>query len=93
MFDKLTPNQRLVVAVLLSIIFFVGYTAIFPPAKPAVDLAKADPNKVELKDTNSKTDITDVVENISEDAKKSQQKVAKSASNNIVTITNKNFIY
>ena len=92
MLDKLTPNQRLVVAVLLSVIFFVGYTAIFPPAKPAVDPAKADPNKVELKNTNSKTDITDVVENISEDAKKSQQKVAKSVSNDIVTITNKNFI-
>ena len=27
----MSPNQRLVVAVLLSVIFFVGYTAIFPP--------------------------------------------------------------
>ncbi len=27
----MTPNQRLMVAVLLSVIFFVGYTAIFPP--------------------------------------------------------------
>jgi len=33
-FDKLSPNQRLAVAVVLSVIFFVGYTAIFPPVQP-----------------------------------------------------------
>ncbi|MBA1437986.1 MAG: membrane protein insertase YidC [Epsilonproteobacteria bacterium] len=31
MFDNMTPNQRLLVAVLISIVFFVAYTAIFPP--------------------------------------------------------------
>jgi YidC/Oxa1 family membrane protein insertase len=34
--DKMSPNQRLIVAVLLSVVFFVGYTAIFPPAQPEV---------------------------------------------------------
>jgi len=32
----MSPNQRLVVAVLLSVIFFVGYTAIFPPVQSEV---------------------------------------------------------
>ena len=31
MFDKLTSNQRLLVAVGLSFVFFIGYTTIFPP--------------------------------------------------------------
>ena len=31
----MTPNQRLLVAVLISIIFFVAYTAIFPPQEMA----------------------------------------------------------
>ena len=29
--DKMTPNQRLMLAVLLSVVFFVVYTSIFPP--------------------------------------------------------------
>ena len=35
MFDKLTSNQRLLVAVGLSFVFFIGYTTIFPP-KPTL---------------------------------------------------------
>lgn len=31
MLEKFTPNQRLLVAVALSFIFFIGYTTIFPP--------------------------------------------------------------
>lgn len=34
MFDKMTPNQRLIVAVMLSFLFFIGYTAIFPAEQP-----------------------------------------------------------
>lgn len=32
MLEKLTSNQRLIIAVGLSFLFFLGYTAIFPPA-------------------------------------------------------------
>lgn len=35
MFEKLTSNQRLLVAVGLSFVFFIGYTTIFPP-KPTL---------------------------------------------------------
>ena len=31
MFEKMSPNQRLLVAVVLSIMFFSAYTAVFPP--------------------------------------------------------------
>jgi YidC/Oxa1 family membrane protein insertase len=32
--DKFTPNQRLLVAVALSFLFFIGYTTMFPPQTP-----------------------------------------------------------
>ncbi|MDQ1244618.1 MAG: YidC/Oxa1 family rane protein insertase, partial [Campylobacterota bacterium] len=32
----MTPNQRLLVAVLLSVLFFAAYTAIFPAEQPEV---------------------------------------------------------
>ncbi|MBD3805881.1 membrane protein insertase YidC [Sulfuricurvum sp.] len=34
MLEKFTPNQRLLIAVALSFVFFIGYTTIFPPQTP-----------------------------------------------------------
>lgn len=86
----MSPNQRLIVAVLLSIIFFVGYTAIFPSKEQKVaDNAKTD--KVTSK-TDTKKDVTTRVEEASGHAISQQEKIAQSISNNIVTIKNKNFI-
>ncbi|MHC3995462.1 membrane protein insertase YidC [Thiomicrolovo sp. ZZH C-3] len=34
MFEKMSPNQRLILAVVLSFVFFIVYTAIFPPEMP-----------------------------------------------------------
>ncbi|MFZ5375774.1 MAG: membrane protein insertase YidC, partial [Campylobacterota bacterium] len=34
MLEKFTPNQRLLVAVALSFLFFIGYTTVFPPETP-----------------------------------------------------------
>lgn len=34
MLEKFTPNQRLLVAVALSFVFFIGYTTLFPPQAP-----------------------------------------------------------
>ena len=39
MFEKMSTNQRLILAVVLSFVFFIGYSAIFPP-KPV----KSDSN-------------------------------------------------
>ena len=91
----MTPNQRLIVAVLLSVIFFVVYTSIFPPVEP--ELAKdssAKSNKVELKsDSSTPSNLQSVnVEEVAGHAISSQDKIAASASSNILTVTNKDFI-
>jgi YidC/Oxa1 family membrane protein insertase len=89
--DKLSPNQRLIVAVLLSIIFFVGYTAIFPPKEQKV-AENAKTKNVASTTSSSKKDVTARVEEASGHAVSVQEKVGQGVSNDIVTITNKNFI-
>jgi len=86
----MSPNQRLIVAVLLSIIFFVGYTAIFPPKEQKV--AKNAKTEKVTSTANTVKDVTSRVEEASGHAVSEQEKIAQSVSNNIVTITNKNFI-
>lgn len=91
MFDKMTPNQRLVVAVLLSVIFFVAYTAVFPPKKPQ-EIAQND--KVELKQNSTSTTTTQkntVVPSVGHEISP-EEKLQAIASNDIVTITSKDFI-
>ena len=88
MLDKLSPNQRLIVAVLLSVVFFVGYTAIFPPAEPNV------PKEGSAKEVarNKTEDIHKKVEEVSGHAIADEEKASKTKSSDIVTIKNKNFI-
>jgi YidC/Oxa1 family membrane protein insertase len=85
----MSPNQRLMVAVVLSLVFFVAYTAIFPPAEQKV----ADNAKVEktVDSTQAKT-VSQKVEEASGHAVSQQEKIASSASSEIVTLKNKNFI-
>ncbi|MEA3330662.1 MAG: membrane protein insertase YidC [Campylobacterota bacterium] len=89
MLDKMTANQRLMVAVALSIVFFVAYTAIFPPVEPE---QKDVPNKnqsIELKQ-EAQTSVAKVVEQ--EVGHTISPNEVGDASNTIVTITNKDFI-
>ncbi|QSZ42472.1 membrane protein insertase YidC [Sulfurimonas aquatica] len=89
MLDKLSPNQRLLVAVLLSVIFFVAYTAIFPPIE--MEAAQGAKTKtVELKGTNEESNT--VVDSPAGHSISKQDKIAASATNNILTVTNKNYI-
>ena len=44
MLDKMSANQRLILAVVLSIVFFVGYTAIFPGPEVTEQEATASQN-------------------------------------------------
>ena len=84
MFDKLSPNQRLMVAVVLSVIFFVGYTAIFPPVQPEVT---ADANTTQVKQTTS------VVEKeVGHTVSATEAAADISASNTILTVKNDKFI-
>ena len=89
----MTPNQRLIVAVLLSVVFFVAYTAIFPPVEPEV-AKEAKSSKVELKDNvNVATASKSVdVEAVAGHSISAQDKIAASASSNILTVTSKDFI-
>lgn len=84
MFDKLSPNQRLMVAVALSVVFFVGYTAIFPPAQPEV---LADTNNTQVKQTASVVQ-TEVGHSVSA----TEAAADISANNTILTVKNNKFI-
>ena len=86
----MTPNQRLLVAVLLSIIFFVAYTAIFPPEMPQ-ETAKDDKQELQQDSVQVKQQ-TSSVEDVAGHQISEQDKMAASASSNILTVTNKDFI-
>jgi len=87
----MTPNQRLMVAVALSIVFFVAYTAIFPPKVPE-EVDAPTSSKVELKQDSSTQQNISSVEKEAGHAIAVDEKIATSVSNTIVTITNKDFI-
>ena len=84
----MTPNQRLLIAVGLSVIFFTIYTAIFPPLPQQESANNAQ--KVELKDNSIQKSIS--VENAVGHTISKADRMAATASSDIVTITNKNFI-
>jgi len=87
----MTPNQRLIVAVLLSVVFFVAYTAIFPPVEPEV-AKEVKNNKVELKSDSNVVEKTSAVENIAGHEISAQDKIEASAASTILTVTNADFI-
>ena len=97
MLDKLTPNQRLMLAVALSVIFFVGYTAIFPPPKQEDTEAK---NKVEQVQQNASVALkpdasrlaTSKIENTIGHTISEEEKYGASDTNTILTVINKDFI-
>jgi len=82
----MSPNQRLMVAVGLSILFFVVYTAIFPP-KEKLDTQNPN-NIVALKDAK-KIEPTSTTTSSTDNTPSS---VAKTASNDIVTVKADDFI-
>jgi YidC/Oxa1 family membrane protein insertase len=89
--DKLSPNQRLLVAVLLSVVFFTAYTAIFPPVQPEVaENAKVENvNKKGTSESKVSQNVADayVGHEISE-----QDQALQNETNTIFTLNNKDFI-
>ena len=85
----MSPNQRLIVAVLLSVIFFVGYTAIFPPVEPEV--AENAQSTINKEFTNSES-LRDVVDNEAGHVVSRAENVPANAGNTILTVTSKDFI-
>ena len=88
MFDNMSPNKRLVVAVLLSVVFFVAYTAIFPPKEPL----KKQENNSSVTKTHLTQNTQQIVEQQAGHKISVQDKVLSQESSNIVTITNDKFI-
>ena len=91
----MSQNKRLLVAVLLSVIFFVVYTAIFPPAQP--ELAQDAPqNKPLVQNTGSSTQITSTnvatTPNIAGHEISPEERSVANDLNTLVTVTNENFI-
>jgi len=94
----MTPNQRLLVAVLLSVVFFVVYTAIFPPAEP--ELAQDAPqNKPITQNTGSSTQVTKTnatvsptTTNIAGHQISQEERSVSNDLNTLVTVTNDDFV-
>jgi len=84
----MSPNQRLIVAVLLSVIFFIGYTAVFPPVEPEV----AQDAKVQKVAQTQAVENAPVQVDVEAEAGHVIAAAEKSISNTLVTVTNKNFI-
>ncbi|WP_415249865.1 membrane protein insertase YidC [Sulfurimonas sp.] len=92
MLDKMSPNQRLLVAVALSVVFFAAYTAIFPPEQ--VDFEDAQTSqKVGVNQNSEQTSFQDrVVDAVVGHDVSNEEEISVGASNDIVTVTNENFI-
>ena len=83
----MTPNQRLMLAVALSIVFFVGYTAIFPPAQELQSTQNAQATEAKSSSVVVNATSEEVGHTVA-----AEEKVVLSATNTIVTITNKDFV-
>lgn len=92
MFDNMTPNQRLMSAVLLSVVFFIGYTAIFPPN----EVKPVDANSTSKSATQAQTTTTGVQTKSTSNPAGHEiskiDKVASTESSNILTVTNHDFV-
>ncbi len=95
MLDNMSPNQRLMVAVVLSIIFFVAYTAIFPP-KQVEQLAQENNKSQSVqfsKDVKTPTIAKEYSpEKMAGHSISQEDKLAASSLNTIATIKSENFI-
>ena len=83
----MTPNQRLMVAVALSIIFFVVYSTIFPQEQPE-EVANTNVQEVGIKQDSTQQRVEDVTNH----ALSSEEVMEARASNDILTVSNNAFI-
>jgi len=85
----MSPNQRLVFAVVLSIVFFVAYTAIFPPVVQD-DALNKNPKSVSLK-ADEKQEVS--TKNVEEEAGHAiATSEVSTSSTEIVTIKSDDYI-
>ena len=95
MLENMSSTQRLILAVALSFLFFVGYTTIFPPEKPAQEAVKQTATEqVAVADANPAAAETTAAAPAAVDAGhevRSDETVAKGISNTLVTIESEAF--
>jgi YidC/Oxa1 family membrane protein insertase len=87
--DKLTANQRLMLAVALSILFFVAYTAIFPPEQPEEAQTKQTSSQTV---TNLQPSSSAEVQNEVDHDISALESVTANNLSTLVTITNSKYI-
>ena len=88
MFDKLTSNQRLLVAIVLSFVFFIAYTAIFPPKT-----TKLDSNTTKLENNVSAvTPIANKTVSVPDPSLNLDNNLQMQNQNTLVTITSNDFV-
>jgi len=86
----MSPNQRLIIAVVLSILFFTAYTAIFPPVQPELNKDVTTPTvktKGEVQTSQSSESEVTAGDAISVDEKSIVQE-----RNSITVVKSKDFI-
>jgi YidC/Oxa1 family membrane protein insertase len=82
----MTANQRLMLAVVMSILFFVAYTAIFPPKENVQDANSTQNTPT----TQVKMDVN--VEEATNHTIATSEKITTGSSNTLVTVAHKDFI-
>ncbi len=91
----MTPNQRLTIAVVLSILFFVVYTLIFPPEE--IEAAKSNQTnaqgveKTQTAQTSSEASPVKVEDVVSHEIS-TDEKMAVNDMSTLVTVTSNNFV-
>ena len=91
MLEKMSSTQRLILAVALSFLFFVGYSAVFPPEHPEA-AQKAVTDKVAVKESPAAAGKQESVEAEAGHELRSDETMAKGASNTLVTVESEAFI-
>ena len=87
----MTPNQRLLVAVALSVIFFTAYTAIFPPVEPQAETSSKTQDVSVKQVSNESQQVQNTQADVGHEIAVDEQVVSSGASD-IVTVKNENFI-
>ena len=93
MLEKMTPNQRLILAVVLSFVFFLGYTTAFPPEQQQLNEQNATEQKVALKQVDKEAELGSIppkAGDVGHDVRSDEQH-AKSESNTLVMIESDHF--
>ncbi len=91
----MTPNQRLMIAVVLSVLFFVAYTAVFPPEQ-SESLSNNQANiqntkNVQNSQTSSEVKVSNVEDTLNHEIS-SNEKIAQNDLSTIVTVKSSKFI-